>query len=380
MLKHGRLVVALALLAASVLVAGVGQALADGLGGQSVAGAPGAAVAKLGSISPEELLGRKMPPVPPKPQVDLPPPPETPRIQGDTVDDPFLVSGLPFSATGSTCGFNNDYDYACPYAGSVAPDVVYAWTADADLGIDIDLCGSVYDTKVYVYGNAVGIPIACNDDYCNWQSYLANVPVVSGNTYYIVVDGYGVSCGTYELQIHEYVPCVVECPPGATPEGEPDCYDGYDDVYNGGCNVDPFPVFQEIEPACDPIVICGTTGVFMVDDEVYRDTDWFELNVTDAALICIGGEAEVPALFSILDGRGGCWGSIEVWEPLEPCQVESDICPPYSTWQGAWWVVVVPHALEMPCGSVYWLEIVGYTNGASPASETTWGRVKGLFR
>jgi len=239
----------------------------------------------------------------------------------------------------------------------------------------------VYDTKVYVYENAVGIPIACNDDHCAWQSYLANVPVASGNTYYFVIDGYGGSCGTYDLRISEHVPCVVECPPGAMPEGEPDCYDGYDDVYNGGCNVYPIPVFQVIEPACDPIVICGTTGSYMVGTSLRRDTDWFELNVTDDAMICIGGEAEVLAVFAILDGRYDCWNTIGTYELLDPCEVASDICP-WVGWQGAWWLVVAPHGFgpSFPCGSVYWLEIVGYTGGASAAGQTTWGAIKGLYR
>jgi len=43
---------------------------------------------------------------------------------------------------------------------------------------------------------------------------VANVPVASGNACSFVIDGHGGSCGTYDLRISEYVPRVVECPPG----------------------------------------------------------------------------------------------------------------------------------------------------------------------
>ena len=50
--------------------------------------------------------------------------------------------------------------------------------------------------------------IACNDDYCDnsYQSYISfieGVQVFAGNTYYIVVDGYGGSSGTYEMNVYE---------------------------------------------------------------------------------------------------------------------------------------------------------------------------------
>ena len=132
------------------------------------------------------------------------------RTQGDTVADPFFVSFdcEVFSASGNTCGYVNDYDYACPYTGSTSADVVYKFVCSSNMAVTIDLCASTYDTKLYVYANTVGNVIACNDDFCSFQSSVGNVPLAAGNTYYIVVDGYGGSCGNYELVISQYAPCV----------------------------------------------------------------------------------------------------------------------------------------------------------------------------
>ena len=128
-------------------------------------------------------------------------------IYGDTMDDPFMIDGIPFTDFGTTDGFFDNYDEECPYSGSTSPDVVYSYTASSDMTVDIDLCGegTFYDTKVYVYENSQEGLAGCNDDECsnshtNWLSFLS-VDMFAGNTYYIVVDGYGGSSGDYELNI-----------------------------------------------------------------------------------------------------------------------------------------------------------------------------------
>ena len=305
------------------------------------------------------------------------------RVAGDTVGDPFVITeDFPFTATGNTCSFINDYDYACPYTGSTSADVVYKWvaTAGGTGRIGIDLCSSSYDTKVYVYNSSMAV-IACNDDWCSFQSLLHSVPVTIGQTYYIVVDGYGGSCGSYYMMVDWwYDSCALECPPGAMLEGEPPCHDGYNDVYNGGCNTAPFPVFQIIEPTCADITICGTTGVFAMDTTTYRDTDWFQLDITETSYICLSGDAEVPTYFFIIDGRGGCPGSIVAYGVAGVCAPIADIC--YNCDPGTWWMWAGPSAWDpsYTCGSRYILTISGYGGNITPAASTTWGRVKGMFR
>jgi len=131
------------------------------------------------------------------------------RIVGDTVEDPFILSEIPAYETGNTCEFNLDYDEICP-RGANARDVVYEYYCPYQQHVHIDLCESLYDTKVYVYdfeaGYGVGNPLACNDDSdCGPYLYRSELflDFEAGHTYHIVVDGYGNQCGEYILQIDE---------------------------------------------------------------------------------------------------------------------------------------------------------------------------------
>ena len=146
------------------------------------------------------------------------------RDLGDNMSEPyeFTLNGDTL-LTGTTVGFTNDYDETCPYSGSTSPDVVYKMTIPDSLnGLIIDLCDSWYDSKVYVYSgadlaNGDTTNIACNDDFCSsdsssYTSYLeigsslAEDGGVSAGYYYIVIDGYGTSEGTYWMEVTAMVP------------------------------------------------------------------------------------------------------------------------------------------------------------------------------
>ena len=144
----------------------------------------------------------------------------TPRQGGDTDADATVIEALPYLMTGTTVGYNDDYDEECPYTGSTSPDVVYSFTSAVDTAIVLSLCseGNLYDTKLYVYEGAIGTlatlltgEVACNDDFCshetqNWLSYLEGVVINANTTYYIVVDGYGGESGDYELEVTGMAP------------------------------------------------------------------------------------------------------------------------------------------------------------------------------
>lgn len=124
------------------------------------------------------------------------------RQGGDTVADAVAIPTIPFSGSGTTVGYTNDYDAVCPYTGSTSPDVVYSIVPCLDGALDITLCaGSDYDTKLYVTDSALTI-IACNDDLCpGWVSELTGVAVTAGALYYVFVDGYGGDSGNYTIDI-----------------------------------------------------------------------------------------------------------------------------------------------------------------------------------
>lgn len=140
---------------------------------------------------------------------------------GDTIEDATPVEAIPFSSEGTTIGYTDDYDEVCPYSGSTSPDVVYVYAADEDIVVDMFMCRSEYDTKLYVYENSEDSLIACNDDFCpGYLSVLLGVELFAGNNYYIVIDGYGGDAGYYSIDIVDTLFEDYQCPEG-TVYGQP---------------------------------------------------------------------------------------------------------------------------------------------------------------
>jgi len=298
---------------------------------------------------------------------------------GDTFETAVVIPELPYYTTGTTAGYTDDYDEACPYTGSTSPDVVYRWTAYYTSYVEIHTCESAYDTKIYVYENEYtpGEYYACNDDSPDcpgppYRSWIPPIAMAEGNTYYIVIDGYGGDFGDYQLtvegiSIHDL--CDVICPPGGFDENEPVCFDGYEDETNGGCSALAWSY-----PGLNT-VICGTSGNY--NDNSYRDMDWYEVTLTEATAVewCIC--AEFPARLWILDGRDGCagmytmitdTGAPEVW-----CCVTLELEP--GTY---WFIASVDGWIGVPCGSQY---VAGlFEEGYSPVEELSWGTIKASYR
>ncbi|MFC1572531.1 hypothetical protein ACFL6M_02925 [Candidatus Eisenbacteria bacterium] len=316
-------------------------------------------------------------------------PTDDPRVGGDTIETATVIDLLPFTDTGNTCEFAHDYDEICPYGGSLSPDVVYVYTSYTFQGVDIDLCDSDYDTKVYVYdfdaGYGFGNPYACNDDgpcgVTGYQSYIQTV-FEAGHTYYIVVDGYGNDCGEYHLGVFDIYIEYVTCPDSALEEGEEDCYDGYDDQFNGGCNTLPDPIFSTLNGTCEgeAFEVCGTAGTYLFEGLHYRDTDWYELDITEESTVTFMCTANFQLLIFMIDGNNGCEG-LEMID-----SDEASLFPDYAILEhtftpGTYWFWVGPSVFDdVPCGSVYLMTISGYVGSATPVPATTWGSIKSAFR
>ena len=194
------------------------------------------------------------------------------REGGETIEDALPMGAIPWNDSGATCDNINDYDEVCPYSGSTSPDVVYSWTSAFTGGVDVDLFGSTYDTKVYVYDSGLAL-VACNDDfYSDYVSRIDNMAVINGETYFIVVDGYGGDCGEYVIAAGCIPPqCELTCPDGAQLEGEPPLVDGYVDEFNSGCDSE-LQVFQWLECAD----VCAVAGWYTTPDGMdFRDVDYF---------------------------------------------------------------------------------------------------------
>jgi len=133
---------------------------------------------------------------------------------GDDISSAVAITEVPSTVSGTTVGFNDDYYEVCPLAATGGLDVVYSYTPTEDEWITLNLCfGETYfDTRMYVYENAEtpGDPYRCNDDACYSPVYdehayisrISDMPVYSGNTYYIVVDGFNQDAyGNYVLDV-----------------------------------------------------------------------------------------------------------------------------------------------------------------------------------
>jgi hypothetical protein len=218
-----------------------------------------------------------------------------PRQGGDTIADAVPISIPTVDLAGTTVGYGADYDEMCPY-GANAPDVVYSILPAMDMGLDIDLCGSSYDTKLLVYDENLAL-VGCNDDYywgppCgNYVSWIEDLPVTGGVEYFIVVTGYGNEAGDYLLDVVEHLPCELECPGAGVPEGEPPPTNDYVDLFNGGCDVDgPDPLLQ---PVTAP-VFCGVSGYYRANGVSARDSDWLLFTLPASGVLEITGDAERP--------------------------------------------------------------------------------------
>jgi hypothetical protein len=289
---------------------------------------------------------------------------------GENIASAVVLNGpLPVSVSGTTAGFQDDYDEACPYPGSEAPDVVYAYTPSSSMLVDIDLCGSAYDTKVFVYENAAtpGIPYGCNDDYyfdlpCGmYVSKIEALQLTGGYTYYIIVDGYSSEAfGDYNLAISQAdtePQCIwgidIICPAWAVAESET-C--GEDE--NGGCNMPEGTEYWEPVPGSGA-TYCGTLWA----DNGNRDTDWFELVLTEPSMIILTANADRQVFYGLVEtttpGAPSCSGTTGITNPISqagPCNetsIDLGLVNP-----GTYWFIVGMTADDgFPCTNHYLFDI-----------------------
>lgn len=315
---------------------------------------------------------------------------------GDTIFDATVIGGLPYMDTGTTAGYADDYDEACPYTGSTSPDVVYTYTPAADGPVLVDLCGSLYDTKVYVYDAGLAL-VGCNDDFyfsdpdCgNYTSAIENLFLTAGTQYYIVVDGYGGDAGEYTLNVVGFEPCVfVGCPADAVLEAEGHLYDGYVDSYNGGCNSPEFGnPFQYIDwmnveagnPYDGYAWLCGITGTFTNADGLgSRDTDWFSVTALTTGVMEFTVEAEFETYMFKL-APTDCGSTAVELSAIANCDAPATLSFPVVQDEEIWlWVgptVFGPPLLE-------WEYIMYVSNNifnVVPTEEMSFGGVKALYR
>lgn len=267
---------------------------------------------------------------------------------GEDPGSPVIIPSVPYADTGDTSDNLDDWDEVCPFTGSTSPDVFYSYTPAADEAINISLCESAYDTKVYVL-DAGFVQVACNDDACNssgggqFRSLLENVALTGGAQYYIVVDGYTGDAGVYDLVIDLFVPpppCELDC---VLNEGEPCDDTGAPDIVNGGCNSTPavFSVVNCGDTICGEAWAAGGT----------RDTDWYEVTLTEAGEVTMTVTAEAELFIFTISGvaNGVCnAAAVDSSFLLTPCE-EGSVSYTANPGEAYTWVGHSEFDL-LPCG------------------------------
>jgi hypothetical protein len=122
------------------------------------------------------------------------PPPAVPN--DECVGAIALANGVA-EAFDTTMATNSAGAPAPSCGGSTPPiDIWYTVTPVVDGVVDIDLCGSSFDTRVVAYDGDCGAlnEVGCNDDACGLQSQLS-FPGIANTTYYVRVAGFNAGTG-----------------------------------------------------------------------------------------------------------------------------------------------------------------------------------------
>jgi len=310
------------------------------------------------------------------------------RQGGDTVDDATVIDAIPYDEVGTTAGYTNNYDEECPY-DSMSPDVAYTFTPAGDIALDIDLCGSSYDTKVYVYDHELNL-IDCNDDYyyddeCGeYVSFLDAVPMSAGMQYYIIIDGYGGDYGEYLLSVTISEPCALECPPDGVPEGEPPLQDDQANDFNDGCSSGNPDGFQDLTgDETGALILCGTSGWFLYQGADYRDTDWFVATFGPDGVIELTADAVQPLYVFELGPQDCAEVGLIQSITVGPCLPASMTITgePLTTvwlWTGATTFNSPDGTTPYEYDYIIWLS--GLEPGVVATESRSWTGVKALYR
>ena len=308
------------------------------------------------------------------------------REGGETIADAIIFDSFNYyTDTGATCDNIDDYDEICPFSGSTSPDVVYGTYYNPCTLLIIDLHASAYDTKLFVYDAQMNL-LACNDDYETGLTSQVDYIAEYSGMIYIVVDGYGGDCGAYTLNVDTVFippPYPVFCPAGAQIENEPELTDGYQDTFNGGCEI-PGSGFQYLSQVSGTTELdfCGTLGWYQSGSTVQGDSDWFQVVAAGEQIIwtvdsqysltrcqsAVIAACDQP--WSLLDEMsvgGGNIGTLTI--PTEPGDVVTLWIEPGSDTRPLCFPYVFDDAFHL----------IGI-DGVVATDRQSWGELKSLYR
>ncbi|MBC7773220.1 MAG: choice-of-anchor C family protein [Pyrinomonadaceae bacterium] len=141
--------------------------------------------------------------------------------------------------SGTTFGASREGVDTC-LSNSYGGDVWYRWTATCSSQLQLNTCGSTFDTVIGIYSGTCGSPtlLMCNDDAvpaCSGNPFASGLvmPVTNGTTYLIRVGGYRYAAGNFTLNV------ALDAPPSNSCQA-PIIITGADTPFSTVCeNVEP---------------------------------------------------------------------------------------------------------------------------------------------
>ena len=145
---------------------------------------------------------------------------------GDTA--PLLDISYQPTTDGLTVVAGNNSTGTCEPSSENAPDVVHRLKVPGTLdSLTLNTNGSSFDTVLYVrQGACGGVELACDDNDGAGSNSLVNLSNVAPGNYYIFVDGWNTSAGSYELSVAGVIQDNAICDPAQIAAGVLSCDTG----------------------------------------------------------------------------------------------------------------------------------------------------------
>ncbi len=279
-------------------------------------------------------------------------PVESGRAVGDDCSNPIVIGALPYTDVNTNCGRGNTYQETCLGSYDGGEDIVYQLVLTEAKNIEINLATTGTWTGVLITTECP-IGMNCVNFITGSSGPKTLVTDLVAGTYYIMIDTWPTpNCIDFTLTVKENVPCILEMPAGAIAEGEPCIGNDGADVTNGGCNM-ATPMFTSIN--CGD-VIWGSASTYLVGTAKNRDTDWYELVITEPKTVTFSVTAEFPSVAGLIEqivpGVAGCeniTGNIlpaALANPCEAATVTATLTP------GTYYFFVGMSVFEgFPCGT-----------------------------
>jgi hypothetical protein len=169
--------------------------------------------------------------------------------------------------------------------------------------------------------------------------------------------------------------CCVYTPPDCVPEGEPECFDGYVDTYDSGCD-GVTPVFRTLA-AGD--LVCAAFGTFHENPDgsgaELRDSDWYEFAVAAPAVVRLHVKCEDALPVAALYQPGPAGAPCQVVQ-LAGATAEAPCAEPIvsAVEAGSYYAAIAPSMFSgVPCGTPYTVQLQELPAGACEIGFGPWG-------